>query len=457
MPDRVLSWEVPFTVDAEAAFAALWAGAEDAFWLDSSEGPAGRSYLGAAEWAVDAEEIRTRGGDVLGWLRAERSRWDVDASAVGDGFALGIVGWLGYELYAETLGLGATAPRRYPDAVLLRVDRCLAVDQADGRARLLARGTAWEGELAAWRDGVIEELRLASARPSETTAAPVTGDPEDVGGRVRWSYPDDEYLAMIRACQHAIADGDAYVLCLTTQAEVDGAFDAWEVYRRVRRSSPSHHGAFLRSGGTALLSASPEQFLTVRGDWVETKPIKGTRPRGATPEADAALAAELRADEKERAENVMIVDLMRNDLSRVCEPGSVEVVKLLDVEAYPHVHQLVSTVGGRLAPGRDAVHAIASCFPAGSMTGAPKHSAVSILSRLERRSRGIYSGAFGYLGFDGSVDLAMTIRSIVIDGRGATVGTGGGITALSDPAGELAETRLKAAALLGALGEPRRA
>jgi len=466
--DRVLSWDVPGGVDAEGAFAALWGDAEHAFWLDSAGGAAGTSFLGAAEWAVDAEEIRTRGGDVLGWLRSERARWDVDVSDAPAGFALGIVGWFGYELYAETIGLGAMAPRRYPDALFMRVDRALAVDHATGRARLLARGREWAGELAQWRDRVLARLaalRLAPlAQGAETPPSRSLSEAaryrslSEAGGRVEgphplaWAYSDAEYLSMIRECQHAIAEGDAYVLCLTTEARIDGAFDAWEVYRRVRRSSPSHHGAYLRSGGVALLSASPEQFLTVdRAGWVETKPIKGTRPRGATPEVDAALAAELRADHKERAENVMIVDLMRNDLSRVCEVGSVEVVRLLDVETYPHVHQLVSTVGGRLAAGRDAVHAIGSCFPAGSMTGAPKHSAVSILSRLEHRSRGIYSGAFGYLGYDGAVDLAMTIRSIVIDSAGATIGTGGGITAHSVPEDELAETRLKAAALLAAL------
>ena len=474
--DRVLSWDVPGGVDAEAAFAAVWGQAEHAFWLDTDARAGGTSFLGAAEWVVDAEEIRMRGGDVLGWLRAERARWDVDASDAPAGFALGIVGWFGYELYAETMGLGAMAPRRYPDALFMRVDRALAVDHATGRARLIARGAAWEGELAVWRDGVLavlDALRLAplaqgpaeapaggspsstaGGSPSESLGGPLS----EAAGRVEgpppptWAYPDADYLAMIRECQDAIAEGDAYVLCLTTEARVAGEFDPWEVYRRVRRSSPSHHGAYLRSGPVALLSASPEQFLTVdRDGWVETKPIKGTRPRGASPHEDERLAAELRADHKERAENVMIVDLMRNDLSRVCAVGSVEVVKLLDVETYPHVHQLVSTVGGRLAAGRDAVHAIASCFPAGSMTGAPKHSAVSILSRLEGRSRGIYSGAFGYLGYDGAVDLAMTIRSIVLDERGAVIGTGGGITALSDPAEEVAEAHLKARALLAAL------
>src|SRR5690606_11029463 len=182
------------------------------------------------------------------------------------------------------------------------------------------------------------------------------------------------------------------------------------------------------------------------------KPIKGTRPRGRTTAQDEALHAELLGSDKERAENLMIVDLMRNDLGRVCEVGSVSVPSLLTVESYAHVHQLVSTVRGRLRDDVTVMDAVASCFPAGSMTGAPKLAAVRILDSLERRPRGIYSGAFGYVSLDGRVDLAMVIRSIVIDADGASIGAGGGITALSIPDEELAEAKLKAAALLAVLG-----
>ncbi|HWL59932.1 MAG TPA: aminodeoxychorismate synthase component I [Microbacteriaceae bacterium] len=444
---RVLTWPIPGVVDPEAVFAACWKDAPAAFWLDSGGTGTGTSYLGAASWSITAEELREAGQDVFSWLRAERTRWDVDTEDVPGGFALGLIGWLGYELYEETLGLSAPHPRRHPEALFMRVDRALAIDHATGQARLMARGHEWAGELATWRDGVLAAIAGAGAAflPDARNAP--------VDAVVRWRHSDADYAARIRACQQAIADGDAYVLCLTTEVSVDGDFDPWEVYRRVRRTSPSHHGAYLRADGVALLSASPEQFLLVTPDGrASTKPIKGTRPRGATPEEDAAIAEELRRSDKERAENVMIVDLMRNDLSRVCEVGSVEVTKLLDVETYPPVHQLVSTVSGQVRPELDAVDVIRSCFPAGSMTGAPKRSAVSILTRLEARSRGVYSGAFGYLGYDGRVDLAMTIRSIVIDAAGAVIGTGGGITALSDADEEVEETRLKAAVLLRALG-----
>jgi anthranilate synthase component 1 len=226
-----------------------------------------------------------------------------------------------------------------------------------------------------------------------------------------------------------------------------------KTYLALRQTSPSHHGSYFRAGDAALLSSSPELFLSVTaGGLVESRPIKGTRRRGVTPESDALLVAELLGSDKERAENLMIVDLMRNDIGRVSEVGSVSVPSLLAVESYAQVHQLVSTVRGTLRSGLAGVDAVAACFPAGSMTGAPKHSAVTILERLEHRARGAYAGAVGYFGLDGRIELSMVIRSILLDASGATVGAGGGITALSVPAEELDEVHLKAAALLAVLG-----
>ena len=190
----------------------------------------------------------------------------------------------------------------------------------------------------------------------------------------------------------------------------------------------------------------------MRGGRVHTHPIKGTRPRSTDPVRDRALADELRADAKEQAENVMIVDLMRNDLSRVCEPSTVGVVRLLEVEMYPTVHQLVSEVSGRLLPGTTIEEVLAAAFPAGSMTGAPKRSAMQILRGLEGAERGIYSGAFGWIGDDGAADLAMVIRSFVVERDAAWVGAGGGITWRSVAASEVAEVGIKARAPLAALG-----
>jgi len=436
MRHRVLRAPLGRWVDPAAAYAAVCGNSDEAFWLDSGpDATTGTSYLGLAS-AVTTEFD----GPVLDWLRAA-----TDDGADADA-ALGYVGWLGYELRAETMGVDVAHGSRYPEAAWLRVERALAFDHATRTVTLLAIGDAGLDEFEKWR--TIVERALQAAEPVSAT------DDDDAPPLVAtWAYSDDEYLAMIAECQRAITEGDAYQLCLTTEASVAVSPDPVATYLRLRQSSPTHHGALIRAGAVSLLSASPEQFLSVSPDGVvTTSPIKGTRPRGSTEARDWLERSELEGSAKERAENVMIVDLMRNDLARVSLAGSVEVTSLLAVESYAQVHQLVSTVRGILRPGLTGIDAIAACFPAGSMTGAPKFSAARILERLENRARGVYSGAFGYLGFDGSVDLAMVIRSIVIDPAGSTVGTGGGITALSVPGDELAEAKLKAAALLAVLG-----
>jgi anthranilate synthase component 1 len=399
---------------------------------------------------------------VLEFLRADLTASRIEPSV--DGFALGWVGWIGYESRFETMGTARTRTSPYPDAAFLYLNRALAFDHATGEVTLLALGENWQGELGEWRDAVVDTLgpglssgaglssgpdlsRSAEARADKPTQA------SEPPRAARWRDSDDEYLDKIRACQAAIAAGDAYLLCLTTEARVEVALDPVSTYLALRASSPSHHGALLRIGDLALLSASPEQFLTVTpGGTVESRPVKGTRARGETPEQDAALAVSLAASEKERAENLMIVDLMRNDLGGVSRVGSVEVPALLTVESYAQVHQLVSTIRGSLDDGLGGMDAVVAAFPAGSMTGTPKSSATRILDSLEGAPRGIYSGVFGYFGLDGRIDLAMVIRSIVLSPDGASVGAGGGITALSDPAEELAEVKLKAAALLRVLG-----
>ncbi len=446
MPLRLLRHPLDGVFSAADAFRVLHADDTDVFWLDS--GDAGTSYLGAGERWLPSDPV-------LEAVRAELAGPTPEADDDAPPFRLGLVGWLGYELRGETMGVPVAHGSRYPDAAFLRVDRAVAI-AADGTVQLLALGDAWEGELAEWRDATARRLSSAErvSKP-RSRGSRHAAKPQLDRHRVTWHETDAEYLANIAACQDAIREGEAYQLCLTTEARIDGEFDPVEVYARLRAQSPSHHGAFLRIGGVSLLSSSPERFLEVDPGpraTVRTHPIKGTRPRAVDAASDARLRDELLASEKERAENIMIVDLMRNDLARVSEPGSVTVPSLLDVESYPQVHQLVSSIEGRLRGGLDGVDAIAACLPAGSMTGAPKQRATEILDTLERRPRGLYAGAFGYLGRDGRVDLAMTIRSIVIDERGATIGTGGGITALSVPAEEIAEARLKAAALLAALG-----
>jgi para-aminobenzoate synthetase component 1 len=448
MRPTLLRYPLGRWVEPADAFVALYADRTDIAWLDSATA-GGRSYLAASSRTISSNDV-----DVLGYLRADlaANRLDAsDSSAADSGFSLGWIGWIGYETRFATMGVPRTREAVTPDAAFLWVDRALEFDHEAREVRLIALGSYWNSDLLAWRDDVVR--LLGDFRIPESPGLPMPARRRPA----TWRDTDAEYLAMIRACKTAIAAGEAYQLCLTTLASIatgpDATPDPVATYLALRASSPSHHGALLRIGDVSLLSSSPEQFLSVSpGGTVESRPIKGTRPRGATPEEDAVLAAELLASEKERAENLMIVDLMRNDISRVSRIGSVEVPSLLAVESYAQVHQLVSTVRGQLEAGLVGMDAVVACFPAGSMTGAPKSSATRILDELEGHPRGIYAGAFGYFGLDGRIDLAMVIRSIVLTPEGATVGAGGGITALSDPDQELAEVKLKAAVLLRVLG-----
>ena len=453
MRPRIVRQSIPQWVDPATAFVALYSDETDVVWLDTGvNATEGRSYIGSAARSVTSGDLDI---PILDFLRDELAAVSVDSS--GEGFALGWLGWLSYELRFETMDMPRTRASRYPDAAFVFLDRAIEFDHSTQTVSLLAlvhtddaapaSADAFAGtpELAAWRDGIV--ATLATATPPEKPRRP------RLTGSAYWSYSDEKYLEMIAACQAAIVEGDAYQLCLTAEFRVQNAFEPVPTYLALRAASPSHHGALVRIGGVALLSSSPEQFLTVTPDGiVESRPIKGTRRRGVDAREDDVLRAELEGSDKERAENLMIVDLMRNDIARVSEIGSVEVTELLEVESYAQVHQLVSTVRGTLRDGLHGVDAVSACFPAGSMTGAPKRAAVDILDALEERPRGIYSGAFGYFGLDGRIDLAMVIRSIVIDADGATIGSGGGITALSDPAEELAEVQLKAAAMLAVLG-----
>jgi para-aminobenzoate synthetase len=262
----------------------------------------------------------------------------------------------------------------------------------------------------------------------------------------------EQYLADIARCQAALAAGESYEVCLTDQISTDASPDPWELYRVLRHTNPAPFAAYLRLGALTVLSSSPERFLSVdRERRVEARPIKGTTRRSADPIEDAALCAELTSDEKTYAEHLMIVDLLRNDLGRVCEIDTVSVPELMVVEQYPTVHQLISTVIGVLEEQRTPVQCVRACFPGGSMTGAPKLRTMSIIDESERVARGVYSGAIGYFGLDGSVDLSIVIRTIVMRPGATTIGAGGAIVMQSDPADEFDEILLKARAPMSAI------
>ncbi|MFE1645171.1 anthranilate synthase component I family protein [Microbacterium sp. P01] len=433
MPAPSAALLLPAWVDPAQLFAGGPAQHPHAFWLDAGpDATAGWSWLGIGAPERDPSVVR----DVLcarGAGREERP-WGP--------FAGGWVGWHGYDDGAARAGVSALPIQDgIPQDLWLRVTRFVSVDHARRRLWVVAPPDELDGF-------ALEVQGWALAGSAAVIGAADAGPP--VQARARHTPAD--YADLVQRCRDAIRAGDAYQLCLTTRFEIDGRVDAIDAYGRLRSATPAHHGGLVRSAPFALASASPEQFLQVHDGHVRTRPIKGTRPRGTDAASDVRLSAELLASEKERAENVMIVDLMRNDLSQVCEPSTVAATGLLAVESYPAVHQLVSTVEGDLREGTTVGRLWDATFPAGSMTGVPKLSAMTILRRLEGAERGVFAGCYGWIGVDGDLDLAMVIRSIVTSAAGAYVGAGGGITWLSDAADEVAEVGVKARGPLAAVG-----
>jgi para-aminobenzoate synthetase component 1 len=378
-------------------------------------------------------------------------------------FLGGAVGYFGYELAAD---LGTVTPRTQddlalPDLCWLFVDRLLAFDHLEGRIRSIGLGFAADEDLARERADQAAARPLPPAPPGSTPrrrAAPGGASAcLDHAGDCK-AIPRAEQLdeasyckAILRAKEH-IEAGDVYQVCLTRRQDLAFAGDPWRLYQRLRERNPAPFAAYLALGDVTLQSCSPERFLSLSTDrWVESRPIKGTRPRGDDPASDRAEQQALRISEKDRAENLMIVDLVRNDLGRVCETGSVHVPELMLIEPYATVFQMVSTVRGRLRSDCDLFDLVRATFPPGSMTGAPKLAAMAILDRLEPVRRAIYSGALGFVDLRGGAGLSVVIRTLFLkDGR-AYVHSGGGIVADSRPAAEWRETEDKARVLLAAV------
>jgi len=419
----------------------LWNDGLDLAWLEDAE--TGVALVGTGP--------RVRAAD---WEAAMAS---LPAGAAASEPGLGWVGWIDFPWMLGALGLDAAGS----DPRFLRVRGALRfgggaarwIQEPDDapepseRALALARLAATVPGAAA--DGGRGHAASGSGTGTGTVASGVPG-----AGRFR--HDAAGYLAAVEAAKAAIAEGEAYVVCLTTAVDAPGRWDGLETFLALRAAAPTRHLALIRIGDTCLVAASPERFLHLDADGIAaTAPIKGTRPRDAEPGRDAELAAELAADPKERAENLMVVDVARNDLARVCVPGTVTVRRFREVESYRTVHQLVSEVAGRVQPGTSVAGVLAALAPGTSMTGAPKRSASSIALGLERGGRGVYSGAYGWIGAGGCAELSMSIRCAVIGPDTAMIGVGGGITADSDPAAEWAEARLKARATLAALRGPR--
>jgi para-aminobenzoate synthetase len=461
---------LPGQPSTEVLFEKLFGEAEYAFWLDSADAPtrlAQRSYLGTSAGAescvlsydVEAATIHaqrageetTELGSIFDALDRELAKYAIETPAgMPPGLLGGFVGYLGYELKGDC---GSTNVHRsdVPDAVMMLANRLVAVDHLEGRTYLLAAYREDEADAERWLDEAEAIARETLADPTPVSPLPEGGEGEDHVtfhcGRGR-----EQYLADILRSQAELAAGESYEVCLTDQIWTDASPDPWDLYRQLRRSNPSPFAAYLKLGEVAVVSSSPERFLSVdRNRLVEARPIKGTTSRSEDPAVDAALKAELTNDEKTYAEHLMIVDLLRNDLGRVCEVGSVNVPELMIVEDYATVHQLISTIQGRLAQDRTAVECARACFPGGSMTGAPKERTMEIIDDLEDVARGVYSGAIGYFGLDGCMDLNIVIRTIVVRPGKTTIGAGGAIVMQSDPEDEFDEILLKARAPMAAI------
>jgi para-aminobenzoate synthetase len=464
---------IPGEPSTEALFERLFAAEEHAFWLDSADAPtrlAQSSYLGTSagpdrcvlEYDVDAGVISvhraggttTERGSIFEVLDRELAQRSLatPSGPVPDLLG-GFVGYLGYECKAD-VGSTNMHSSDVPDAVLMLANRLIAVDHVRHCTHLIAIPAGDEEEAECWLDQaeatVADVLADPPADPAPTD--PPFGEPTGSHVSFKCGRGREQYLADIARSQAELAAGESYEVCLTDQISTEASPEPFDLYRNLRRSNQAPFAAYLKLGEVAVVSSSPERFLSVdRERRVEARPIKGTTKRSSDPAQDAELKAELTNDEKTYAEHLMIVDLLRNDLGIVCEVGSVAVPELMVVEDYATVHQLISTVEGRLPADRSAVECTRACFPGGSMTGAPKLRTMEIIDDIETQARGVYSGAIGYFGLDGTMDLSIVIRTIVLRPGRTTIGAGGAIVMQSDPVDEFDEILLKARAPMAAI------
>ncbi|WBG61840.1 aminodeoxychorismate synthase component I [Pseudomonas citronellolis] len=382
----------------------------------SLEGPKGRAYLDGDFFELMDQVVRA--------LPVEQT------GSVPFPFRGGLVGYLGYELKALA---GARNEHRsdLPDALLYLPQHLLIVDHTTG--------TTYTCQL--WG----EPIALQQSPTRVRGRVPVFTPGPVAEGELSLADSSAAYMGKVEACLQEITAGESYEICLTNRACLKCEAPPLDSYLRMRQLSPVPYGAFFDTAAFSILSASPETFLSIQPTGrITSRPIKGTRPRGRNGDEDLALKQDLASSTKDRAENLMIVDLVRHDLNGICVPGSVTVPKAFDIESYSSVYQLVSTVQGQLRPDLGSFAAIKACFPGGSMTGAPKVRTMEIIDRLESSARGIYSGALGWIGLDGYTDLSIVIRTAVIKDGIARFGIGGAIVAASDPREEMQETLVKA-------------
>ncbi len=405
----------------------------------------------------------TDGTDPLAILKAEMAPFTPVLLPDLPRFSGGAVGFLSYDAVRrfERLPASASDELGLPEAAFMLADTLVAFDHARQRLLIIANARLEGDTPAAYRRATarIDEIvaRLRAPVPQPPVSYPASRSSARTRARLTSNFSQAQFEASVRRAKEHIAAGDVFQVVLSQRLSGRTSAHPFAIYRALRRLNPSPYMVFLRfPGGLGtpplhVIAASPEMHVRLEGGMAEVRPIAGTRPRGASPAEDAALADELLADEKERAEHVMLVDLGRNDLGRVCDYGSVRVEEMMLVERYSHVMHIVSDVRGRLGGGRDAFDLLRATFPAGTVSGAPKVRAMEIIEELEGTRRGLYAGAIGYVGYDETMDSCITIRTIVMQGDMLHIQAGAGIVADSDPAREYEETLNKAGALAEAV------
>ncbi|MBL0037477.1 MAG: aminodeoxychorismate synthase component I [Nitrosomonadales bacterium] len=440
------SASLPYAANAAAYFAAI-ADLPWAVWLDS--GGRGRYDIlcaqpiatlvthGTYTEITNATGVQRSASDPFDLLRQQLGA--SVAAIPGIPFLGGALGYWGYDLARRlfTLPTQAQETEHLPDMMVGIYDWAIVLDHQEKTTRLVSQQR---------ERGTEQVLPQILARLQQNSNAPQ--EKFKVYGRIQSNFTRAGYKSAFDAIQRYLHAGDCYQVNLAQRYAASASGDSLQAYLELRRLSPAPYSAFLNFPQAQILCASPERFLQVQQGRVETNPIKGTRPRLNNPYEDTKMAQELGHSDKDRAENLMIVDLLRNDLGKSCTPGSVQVPKLFALESFAQVHHLVSTVTGQLAPGRDALALLRDCFPGGSVTGAPKQRAMQIIEQLEPHRRGVYCGAIGYIGFDGNMDSNIAIRTLVFADGEIRFWAGGGIVADSDADAEYQETLDKAVAML---------
>ena len=431
---------------------------EYSFFLDSGCDPKklGRySIMGSNPYSV----LRSRGeeidyvsggkverieGDPLKFLEEKLSEKKADFN-VNIPFASGAVGYFSYDLCRLTEGINLTGvdDHKMCDIEFGFYDMSLVCDNLEGKKYVSAAGSS--------NEECQEKIKELKDKVATGESKDGTNQPLEIEAILKSNFTKSEYFKAVEKIRDYIRAGDTYQVNLAQrfQTEYDG--DAWTLCKNLRKLSPAPFSAYLNFGETKILSSSPERFLKIRGGIIETRPIKGTRPRGETPKEDKRLVQELTASEKDKAEHIMIVDLERNDLGKVCGFGSVRVAEMEVIESYSNVHHMVSTVRGKLRKGVSVIDCIRATFPGGSITGAPKVRAMEIIDELEPTRRGLYTGSIGYIGFDGSCDLNIVIRTMIVKDGKIFFHVGGGVVYDSTPEGEYQETMDKGEALFDSL------